>query len=140
MRYPITAVAALIVAAVAVTGVLSGCTSAAPTATPTATAPPADSPLDVPTSVPNVPTERANVQVSNCASSSGGWSARGTASNPGSASKTYTITVFFTTSTGTVVGVAATHVTVAKGKTARWATVAQIPTANDLSCVLRGVG
>jgi hypothetical protein len=139
MRYPITAAAALIVAA-AVTGSLSGCTSSAPTPTPTATAPAAGAQLDVPTSVPNVPADRPNVLVQTCSAASGGWSAKGTAHNPGTKSVTYTINVFFTNQTATVVGVASTRVGIAPGKTKPWVAAAQIAGASNLRCVLRGVG
>jgi hypothetical protein len=132
-----TRVAALAGAAALVAIALTGCTAS--TSSPT-TAPSAPGQLVVPTSVPNVPAERKNVQLASCVAAPGGWSASGTASNPGTASKTYAINVFFTNGGGTVVGVAATHVTVAPGKSAKWTTSAQIAAANGLSCVLRGVG
>ena len=48
--------------------------------------------------------------------------------------------MFFTNSSGTVVGVGDTVVKVAKGATERWTISAQIADASNLNSVLRGVG
>jgi hypothetical protein len=60
--------------------------------------------------------------------------------HPGSNSVTYSISLFFTTATATVVGIDRTSVTVGPGKTVSWGEFSKIPNASNLLCVLRGVG
>lgn len=94
----------------------------------------------VPTDVANTPALRANVEITECSASDGGWKAEGTAKNPGDAAKSYTITVFFTTDHGTVIGTGDTKVTVEPGKTEDWTVRAALTPAPKTLCVLRGVG
>ncbi|WP_345801293.1 hypothetical protein AAIB33_17830 [Microbacterium sp. AZCO] len=95
---------------------------------------------EVPTEVANTPALRANVQVSACEAADGGWSASGTARNPGDADTAYTITIFFTTDGGTVIGTGETKVDVAAGESEDWTVTAQLTPAPTTLCVLRGVG
>lgn len=95
---------------------------------------------DVPTDVPNTPELRADVEMTGCDAADGGWSASGTAKNSGDAGRTYTITVFFTTDGGTVLGTGDTEVTIEAGESADWEVVAELTPAPTTLCVLRGVG
>jgi hypothetical protein len=94
----------------------------------------------VPTAVPNKPALRRDVTLSACSATPGGWAASGTARNPGKSSAHYKITVFFTTSSATVIGTAATHVTVPKGQTKPWTVRGSFTPAKLTQCILRGVG
>jgi hypothetical protein len=94
----------------------------------------------LPVSPPNSPALRSNVSVSSCAATTGGWGASGTATNPGTASADYTITVFFTTVNATVIGSAQTHVTVKAGGKESWSASATFTAPAKTLCVLRGVG
>lgn len=95
----------------------------------------------VPTAVPNNTATRKNVTISACHSAQDGWQASGTATNPDSKKKTdYTVTVFFTTSGGTVIGTGQTHLTVKPGANQPWDVTAAFHPAKDTRCVLRGVG
>lgn len=93
----------------------------------------------VPTKVANVPSLRRNVVISSCAKTGTGWAASGTANNPGSADKTYTITVFFATAGGTVIGSSHTDVAVPAGGTKQWKAEDSFHPAPQTQCVLRGV-
>jgi uncharacterized lipoprotein YajG len=94
----------------------------------------------VPTSVPNTPELRKNVTLAACEKADGGWQASGTATNPGGDPADYTVTVFFTTDKGTVLGTADTKVTVAPGEKKPWTVAAHLTPAPTTRCVLRGVG
>lgn len=93
----------------------------------------------VPTKVANVPSLRRNVVISSCAKTESGWAASGTANNPGSADKTYTITIFFATAGGTVIGTGHTDVAVPAGGTKQWKAEQSFHAAPETQCVLRGV-
>ena len=143
MRHPFLALVGVAASSIALIGALAGCANTPlpdPTPTVSISLPAPTSQPDVPAEVPNDPAKRVNVEVSTCAAATGGWSAAGTAQNPGTESVTYAIMVFFTTQAATVVGTAETSVTVAPGESLEWSVSAQIADASDLRCVLRGVG
>lgn len=94
----------------------------------------------VPSDVPNMPALRRNVAIDTCASSDGGWKAVGTAKNPTKADVTYTISIFFTTDKGTVIGTGKTKVAVSAGATRDWTVSSRLTPAPDTRCILRGVG
>lgn len=94
----------------------------------------------VPADVPNDPALRSQVSVSSCSSVDGGWRAAGKATNPGTSPATYRITVFFTTSTATVIGTAHTRVTVKPGEDKEWTVSDAFAAPKKTLCVLRGVG
>jgi hypothetical protein len=94
----------------------------------------------LPASPPNSPALRANVTMSSCAATAGGWGAGGTALNAGKTAADYTITVFFTTDHATVIGSAQTHVTVPPGAKQNWQVSSKFTAPAKTLCVLRGVG
>jgi hypothetical protein len=94
----------------------------------------------VPTKVANDVKSRKNVQLSSCTKAAGGWGAGGTAANPGTKAAAYTITVFFTTTSATVVGIGKTQVRVAPGGTQDWTVTGKFKAPAKMLCVLRGVG
>ncbi|WP_127473919.1 hypothetical protein [Microbacterium sulfonylureivorans] len=95
---------------------------------------------DVPTDVPNDPDVRGDVELTTCEEAEGGWRASGTASNSGTSTKDYTITVFFTTEGGTVIGAGDTELSVAAGESSEWSVTGELTPAPTTNCVLRGVG
>jgi hypothetical protein len=95
----------------------------------------------IPGRVPNSPGLRRNVDMSTCKAVEGGWSAAGTASNPGSKENVdYTITVFFTTTSATVLDSVQTKVTVKPGDKHTWRASKKFTAPPKTLCVLRGVG
>ena len=141
--------AACVVAGVALlVGLVSGCTASGPQPSPTPTTrqqsvrglPAGVIPsTSIPTEVANDADARKNVETTGCAKVSHGWKATGVARNPGKSATTYTVVVFFTTDTATVIDTARTTVTVRPHGTAKW-TAAQTFTAPQRTlCVLRGV-
>jgi hypothetical protein len=94
----------------------------------------------LPKTVPNKPNLRRYVSVQKCAAIQGGWQASGVATNPGSSSATYLLTVYFTDTSATVIGFAQTHVKVAAGKSSSWMASSQFRTSGRTLCVLSGVG
>ena len=94
----------------------------------------------VPTQVANDTKLRKNVTLSSCKSVAGGWGASGTAMNPGTKPVDYTITIFFTTTSATVVSTAATHITVSPGGKEVWTVNRKFKAPPKMLCVLRGVG
>ncbi len=96
--------------------------------------------VDVPTNVPNDPSLRQQVQLTTCAKTASGWQAAGTATAAAAKAVTYTITVFFTTASATVIGFGSTRVTVRQGAPTQWSVSADFTPAPDTRCVLRGVG
>lgn len=93
----------------------------------------------LPTKIANEVSLRKNVAVNSCSKIDGGWAASGTVSNPATATKTYTITVFFTTTSATVIDLAETHVDVAAGGHAKWTASKKFHASPSMLCVLRGV-
>jgi hypothetical protein len=78
--------------------------------------------------------------MSTCKATKGGWTAGGSATNPGSKTADYTITVFFTTTAATVVGSAQTRVRVKPGAEETWTAGKKFTAPRRTLCVLRGVG
>ena len=94
---------------------------------------------NVPTSVPNNPSRRANVIMAKCSAAPGGWAAAGTVHNPAGQPSAYRITVFFTTTSATVIGVATTSVSVPARSSKPWQAVGHFRAPAQALCVLRGV-
>ncbi|GAA2064531.1 hypothetical protein [Leifsonia soli] len=149
MSHPRNRIAALAAVAIAVCLLATACTgtpapgptTARPTATGIAGLPTGvQQATDVPTDVPNTPELRKNVALASCEKADGGWRAGGTASNPTDTAVDYTITVFFTTDTGTVLGTADTTVSVGAKEKKDWTATAALTPAPKTVCVLRGVG
>lgn len=149
--YPVRTRGGLVIVVGALTLALSGCTPAPAPASTTHTTPsavsttapglpPGVSPAtDVPTSVPNDPSARSAVSVAECAAVDGGWRASGTAAGSGDARRTYEITVFFTTSTATVLATGSTIVDVPAGGSADWTISESFTAPAGTLCVLTGV-
>jgi hypothetical protein len=94
----------------------------------------------IPNSVANSPALRKNVTISACQAVDGGWSASGTAINPGAQSEDYTITVFFTDDAATVIDSVETKVSVSPGGHEKWTAAGKFIAPAKTLCVLRGVG
>ena len=86
---------------------------------------------------PSVP---RSVAITSCKRVDGGWSATGTAANPGAEDASYTVTIFFTTKQATAVDFALTTVSVPAGGTVTWTASKQFAAPDGTLCVLRGVG
>ncbi len=97
-------------------------------------------PLPPASDIVNDVDKRKSVTITKCAAIVGGWAASGTASNPGSTTVDYTITVFFTNAVATVQDFATASVTVAPGQSSSWTASKLFAAADPTSCVLRGVG
>lgn len=153
MILPVTRTAAVALASIVATcGVLTACTSHGTTPRPTASASPSGTtgpqsatpsitqhPVPPPTAIANDTARRKYVTMTGCAASSGGWAASGTATNPGAHATSYTITIFFTTSTATVLDFAKTTVAVPAGQHRSWRAAARFSAPANMLCVLRGV-
>ena len=94
----------------------------------------------IPTSAPNKPALRANVRFTSCKSIAGGWGATGTATNPSKKNINYTITVFFTTTSATVINTTQTKVTVKAGEKKTWTVSRKFAAPPKMLCVMRGIG
>ena len=138
----------LVALLLAVAVAAAGCTSStsSPGRGTTASTPGAGLPsgvagaTNVPRSVPNNPARRADVALTRCVAAPGGWAAGGTVHNPAGTPATYRITVFFTTTTATVIGVAATSVLVPGRQSKPWQAIGRFHAPPKVLCVLRGVG
>ena len=95
---------------------------------------------DVPTEVPNTPALRRNVTVSTCEKVDGGWKAEGSAMNDTDDPVDLTVTIFFTSDRGTVLGTGDTKVSVKPKSSADWAVTSKLTPTEKTLCVLRGVG
>ncbi|MGA0568336.1 hypothetical protein ACO2Q7_13465 [Rathayibacter sp. KR2-224] len=135
--------------AAATVAVLAACTSSSPPVkSPTAThsagigngLPAGVTPAPIPTHVPNDPAARRAVRMTACKATTAGWKAGGTVTNDGKQAADYTITVFFTTKSATVINTAQTHVTVPAGKTQNWTASKDFVATPGTLCVLSGVG
>ena len=93
----------------------------------------------VPTKIKDTPALRTSILLTGCDKASGGWQAKGTAKNTGSAKATYQVVVFFTDRYSRVVDSATTDFTVAAGKTADWVAHQKFTPPTGVKCVLRGV-
>jgi hypothetical protein len=94
----------------------------------------------VPVDVPNNPDLRRQVAIASCKATHRGWQATGTATNTTKKSRTYRITVFYTTQSATVIGAARTQVTLAPGAQKSWTATDRFAAPKNTLCVLRGVG
>jgi len=94
----------------------------------------------VPSAVPNNTASRKNVTISACKATKDGWQATGTATNPGDTQTSYTVTIFFATSGGTVIGTGQSSVTVKPAGQESWTVSSTFHAPPDTRCVLRGVG
>ena len=133
--------AALVVSACTSSPTPNASTTPAPTKVSATSAHPAKGypAARIPSSVANDPKVRKSVTLSECAPVAGGWRAAGHATNPGTASIDYAVTVFFTTASATTLNYAETTVTVAPGKTASWSVNKEFTGPKSMRCVLRGV-
>ncbi|SOD74607.1 hypothetical protein SAMN05892883_3793 [Jatrophihabitans sp. GAS493] len=135
--------------------VLCGCTSSTstppPSKSPTSAAKtsaskasasplPVQNPLPSPGQIPNDVKLRRQVSITSCTAKPGGWQAKGKAVNTGGKKVILTITVFFTTTSATVLDYATTKVSVPAGGTADWTAAATFAAEPTMRCVLRGVG
>ncbi|SDJ09613.1 hypothetical protein SAMN05444157_1713 [Frankineae bacterium MT45] len=141
-------IAALLALSTAV--VVSGCTSSGSSSAPTMTSPsaskssasqiPPQHSLPAPASIRNDVKLRRQVSITSCAAKPGGWQAKGKAVNTGKKNVVLTITVFFTTTSATVLDYATTKVAVPAGGDADWTAAADFAAEPSMNCVLRGVG
>jgi hypothetical protein len=141
------AAATLLVPLLAVAGCSIGGSSAGTAKTsPTATTQGAGLPegvknaTGVPSKVANTAKLREQVRLTSCHQVPRGWTASGTATNPVSAAVDYTIEVFFTTQSATVIGTGNTRVYVPGKAHQQWAVTKRFTAAPSTVCVLRGVG
>jgi hypothetical protein len=93
----------------------------------------------VPARVPNSVAARRNATLASCHSADGGWQADGTVKHAGGSPASYKITVFFTTSSATVIGYGDTVIQVAAGQTKPWTVRGTFDAPKGTRCVLRGV-
>ncbi|MEO3814274.1 hypothetical protein ABGB17_35195 [Sphaerisporangium sp. B11E5] len=128
--------------AVLTSTVVAGCSSGneapekAP-ARPSVAAPAPDHP--VPTKIANDPDIRDNITQTKCAAIPGGWSAQGTAKNPGRKEITYKIIVHFTTTKATTLDYAQTRVTVPPGETTKWSAEKHFAAQREMLCPMPGI-
>lgn len=94
----------------------------------------------LPTDIPNTAALRSRVQITNCTKTPGGWKADGTAANPTTKDTSYTVTIFFLATTGTVLGSGQTTPQIAAGKTVKWSVKDKFTAPAGTRCALRGVG
>lgn len=143
-------IATLTVIAATVALALTACTpTASPAPTPTgaasntATAPGLPAGVSqataVPTDVPNEPAQRKNVTMTDCSRTADGWTASGTAINPGASATTYTVTIFFAAPTATVLAVGNTEVEVEPDARSDWTVTSVFTAPKGTRCVLTGV-
>lgn len=93
----------------------------------------------VPTKIANQPSVRKNVVQNKCAAIPGGWSAEGTATNPGKKPVTYKILVHFTTTKATTLGYAQVLVPVRPGKTVPWTAKKEFHADKKMLCPMPGI-
>lgn len=145
---PASRTTGIAVALLAVAIALTGCTSSAPKAATThsvsATVPGLPAGVSqataLPTDIPNDAKTRANVQLSSCAATKNGWKASGIVRNPGKATTTTVITVFFTTDKATVISSAQVRATAKAGEKQTWTAQSRFSAPKQTLCVLRGAG
>lgn len=147
----LAAVGALALLGVTVAACTSSSKSGLPSSTPASTSTTASSgsgstastgvspSTNVPDSVPNQVAVRKDVDVQNCGSTPGGWSAGGTVKNTMGHAATYHITVFFTTAQATDLAYGVTSVQVGSGQGKLWSVKATFAAPSQVLCVLRGV-
>lgn len=131
------------VLAIACAAALAACStapSAGPTPKHTPTPAVTQHPLPAASDIPNNVAQRKYVSLTACRETHGGWAATGVATNPGPGATDYAITIFFTSTSATVLDYATTSVSVGAGGHATWRAEAQFAAPSRVLCVLRGVG
>ena len=89
--------------------------------------------------VPNQDSVRKDVQLLNCGSTKGGWSAGGTVRNTLGHDTTFDITVFFTSTEAMDLASAATSVPLNAHQSKLWSVKGTFAAPAQVLCVLRGV-
>ncbi len=118
---------------------LTGCSSSTSGSTTTTAKAPATTTTTSPVPIHNNAAIRTQAVITACTAAPGGWQASGTATNPGTASYHYKLTVYFTSAQATVLGSGQTSVTVAAKSTGKWKVTATFPAPTGVKCVLVGV-
>lgn len=117
---------------------VAGCSEAsAPTAAKSA-APSAD-PKALPTDIENDPVARKSVRLDRCEGTADGWTAAGKIHNTGDQAKEFSITVFFTNTSGTTQAMGKTSVEVGAGAAEEWSAPSTFDAPETTLCVIRGV-
>ena len=93
----------------------------------------------LPHKVANEPSLRKNVTQTSCAAIPGGWSAGGTAQNPGPHAVTYKITVYFTTEHATTLNFAVATVHVPAGQSSAWVAQKKFKAQPQMLCPMPGI-
>jgi hypothetical protein len=101
---------------------------------------PSQHPLPNPSQITNSVKLRQQVAITGCTATPDGWRATGSAVNSGAKPHDFEITVFFTTTSATVLDYARTTVKVPPGQTGKWTASATFKAEPNMRCVLRGVG
>lgn len=95
-------------------------------------------PSAVPAGVPNDRVDRLNVSLTTCQNTTLGWRAGGSIRNSTKAPATYQVTVFFTTTEGTVLSFGDTRVDVPAAASQEWSIESSFVAPESTLCVLRG--
>lgn len=93
----------------------------------------------LPTKMANDPGIRQNIVQTKCEAIPGGWSAQGTAKNPGKKAVTYKVIVHFTTTKATTLDYAQTLVKVPPGKTVAWNAKKHFAAEQKMLCPMPGI-
>jgi hypothetical protein len=93
----------------------------------------------LPTKMANDPGIRQNIVQTKCEAIPGGWSAQGTAKNPGKKAVTYKVIVHFTTTKATTLDYAQTLVKVPPGKTVTWNAKKHFAAKPEMLCPMPGI-
>lgn len=93
----------------------------------------------LPATVANQPAVRSRVQVTGCMPITNGWRASGTATNPGTGTARYQITVYFTTTSASVLDYDIVKVSAGPGKTVTWTAAKTFLAQPKTLCALVGV-
>jgi len=124
---------------------VAGCSSSAstPSSTSAATTTPRSSVApEPPTTFPSYKNNamlRADVSITSCVASTGGWTATGAIHNTEKSGHAFVITVYFTDPQSTVLAGGKTSVPVRRGGTATWHVTAKFAAMPGTRCVVVGV-
>ena len=129
------------VALVVMIPVLASCSngSSSSTGAPSSTKPSTTPITDPRLKIVNEPGARADVKITSCTFSGGGWTTSGTVSNSTSASASYGIQIAYTDAGSTVQDVEYAHATVAAGGSSGWSTIWKTTTSAGINCILDAV-
>lgn len=94
---------------------------------------------DTPANISNDAAKRAHVTLDTCTATDDGWQAEGTISNPTTSTSRYLITVFFSNTSGTVVGWSQTVTQATNEDHARWTAAAVFVAPSATICTIVGV-